>query len=195
MPRTDLMFLSSTLASKMQIIPVTQYVLSHTIHSDLAPGTFLDSWSGPRWDGEWLRCLPWRWQMYLADHSSQNRCVPPNDFLIIPIHLWEGGVTSFTYPAGWVWLRTNVYRNTGERVQLQKQPSFFWMNITTGTSGPSDTVFHPLSLFSSHALWWQNWSFFLPPCICHWETRNDRFHFICWKPKAANILDIGANGA
>lgn len=36
--------------------------------------------------------------------------------------------------------------------------------------------------------------FFLLSFICHWEIRNDQFHFICWESKAVNLLDTGACG-
>ena len=132
-----------------------QYVLSHTIHSDLAPATFAASRSGLRQDGEQPCCLPWCWQKYLADHSSQDRYVPANDFLIALIHFSEGGVISFTcWGLGVV--EDHLYRNTGEMFKLQKQSSFFWMNFTIGTSGALDPLFHPLSLLSVYALRRQN---------------------------------------
>lgn len=63
----------------------------------------------------------------------------------------------------------------------------------TQASDPANPIFNPLSLHSVYALRWQIWSFFLLlSFICHWETKNDQFYFICWKPKADNQLDTGA---
>lgn len=133
--------------------------------------------------------VPGRPQFPRQIHSCQWLSDGPNTFLgrrgyILHI-CWGLGV-----------LEDHAYRNTGETFKLKKQSSFFWMNFTIGTSGPLDPVFHPLLLLSVYALWWQNWSFLLlPSFICHCETQNHHFHFICWKPKAANLLDIGASGA
>lgn len=39
-----------------------------------------------------------------------------------------------------------------KKFKLQKQSSFFWMNFLTEVSGPTDPIFHSLSLLSVYAL-------------------------------------------
>lgn len=149
--------------------------------------------SGLRWRWWAANCLPCCWQKYLVQLSSQDKDVPDSGFLIVLLCFWEEGVISFTYAGGWVWLRTTAI-GILEKLQITKTVILFldWFPYWGLGSHrlPFSLTFTALCLCSVMT----ELVFFLLSFICHWETRNDQFHFICWDPKAENLLDTGACG-